>query len=91
MRLLDKDGHPAREGLIGEFTVDPPHFAHKRNEQLQQAPPPALQQGAQPVPALSDEVDAVVEDMIATMHAAPGVGLIAQSRQWLPPRPCPLP
>ncbi len=38
VRLLDKDGHPAREGIAGEFTVDPPHFAQQRAAQLQQSP-----------------------------------------------------
>jgi uncharacterized repeat protein (TIGR01451 family) len=38
MRLLDKDGHPAREGIFGEFSVDPPHLPRKRVEELQQSP-----------------------------------------------------
>ncbi len=38
IRLTDKDGHPAREGLIGEFSVDPPHLPFKRVERLQQSP-----------------------------------------------------
>lgn len=38
VRLLDKDGHPAREGILGEYSVDPPHLPRKRVENLQQAP-----------------------------------------------------
>lgn len=36
-----------------------------------------LQQSAQPVPELTDEVQALVADLIDTMYAAPGVGLAA--------------
>lgn len=38
VRLTDKDGHPVREGLIGEYSVDPPHLPRKRVENLQSAP-----------------------------------------------------
>jgi hypothetical protein len=38
VRLLDKDGHPARAGVAGEFTVDAPYIALKRMSELQQAP-----------------------------------------------------
>lgn len=38
IRLTDKDGHPAREGLIGEFSLDPPYLPRKRGEHLQQSP-----------------------------------------------------
>jgi outer membrane protein OmpA-like peptidoglycan-associated protein len=38
VRLLDKEGHPAREGISGEFTVDAPHVAQQRLNELQQAP-----------------------------------------------------
>lgn len=29
IKLLDREGHPAREGVIGEFRVTPPHSADK--------------------------------------------------------------
>jgi uncharacterized repeat protein (TIGR01451 family) len=38
VRLTDKDGHPAREGVIGEYSVDPPFLPRKRVENLNQAP-----------------------------------------------------
>src|SRR5438093_9538318 len=37
----------------------------------------ALHAPAQPVDALTPEIDRLVEDMIETMYAAPGVGLAA--------------
>jgi len=36
--LTDKDGHPAREGVIGEYAVDPPHIPLARSEDLQKNP-----------------------------------------------------
>ena len=38
VRFLDKDGHPAREGIIGEYSVNPPHLPRKRVTDLQNAP-----------------------------------------------------
>jgi peptide deformylase len=38
---------------------------------------PVIRQASVPVPALTPEIDALVDDMIETMHAAPGVGLAA--------------
>jgi uncharacterized repeat protein (TIGR01451 family) len=38
VRLFDKDGHPAREGMQGDFTVDPPHLTLQRAKDLQQSP-----------------------------------------------------
>jgi uncharacterized repeat protein (TIGR01451 family) len=38
VRLFDKDGRPAREGLLGDFTVDPPHLTLQRTKDLQQSP-----------------------------------------------------
>ncbi|MDH4164283.1 MAG: OmpA family protein [Nitrospirota bacterium] len=38
VRLTDKDGHPAREGMLGEYSVDPPHLPRRRVEDLQQSP-----------------------------------------------------
>ncbi|OGR04930.1 MAG: hypothetical protein A2511_13250 [Deltaproteobacteria bacterium RIFOXYD12_FULL_50_9] len=35
IRLIDKDGHPAREGIIGEYAVDPPHLPFERMAELQ--------------------------------------------------------
>ncbi len=36
--LTDKEGHPAREGVMGEYRVDPPYLARQRVEDLQQNP-----------------------------------------------------
>src|SRR5262245_8585595 len=36
-----------------------------------------LQQPARPVPELTPEIDRILDDMIETMYAAPGVGLAA--------------
>ena len=38
---------------------------------------PALQTSAQPVPAVTDDIRRLIDDMIATMYAAPGIGLAA--------------
>lgn len=38
IRLTDKDGYPAREGVIGEWTVDPPYIALQKVEDLQKDP-----------------------------------------------------
>lgn len=34
VRLLDKDGYPARQGVIGTFTVDPPYRAKEEVDEL---------------------------------------------------------
>jgi uncharacterized repeat protein (TIGR01451 family) len=36
--LTDKEGHPAREGVMGEYSVDPPYLPRQRVEDLQQNP-----------------------------------------------------
>jgi hypothetical protein len=36
--LFDKDGHPAREGMSGEFTVDPPYLPLQKAKDLQASP-----------------------------------------------------
>jgi uncharacterized repeat protein (TIGR01451 family) len=38
VKLLDKDGHPAREGMLGDFSVDPPHLPMQRVRDLQGSP-----------------------------------------------------
>ncbi|MBI5888147.1 MAG: OmpA family protein [Deltaproteobacteria bacterium] len=38
IRLTDKDGHPAREGIIGEYAVDLPFMAMKKIEDMQDDP-----------------------------------------------------
>ena len=40
-------------------------------------PDPRLREVAKPVPAVTDEIRTLVEDMAETMYAAPGVGLAA--------------
>ena len=37
LRLTDKDGHPARPGVIGEYTILPPYAARQRVDELKQA------------------------------------------------------
>jgi peptide deformylase len=39
---------------------------------------PVLREASRPVPAITPEIRAFIEDMFATMHAAQGVGLAAQ-------------
>lgn len=34
VRLTDKDGHPAREGVIGEYTLDPPYSSRQQADEL---------------------------------------------------------
>lgn len=36
--LTDKDGHPVREGMNGEYTLDPPYESRQRAEDLQKNP-----------------------------------------------------
>ena len=38
VRLTDKDGHPARMGVLGEYSVDSPRLALSRVEELQKNP-----------------------------------------------------
>ncbi|MHB8844928.1 MAG: hypothetical protein ACYC7L_09290 [Nitrospirota bacterium] len=38
VRLVDKDGRPAREGMQGEFTVDPPYLTLQRTNDLTRSP-----------------------------------------------------
>ncbi|NNE43391.1 MAG: OmpA family protein, partial [Gemmatimonadetes bacterium] len=38
IRLYDQEGHPARPGVIGEFSVDPPHRARQELESLRNDP-----------------------------------------------------
>ena len=38
VRLTDKDGHPARDGVVGEYSIDPPHISRQRAEDLQKNP-----------------------------------------------------
>jgi uncharacterized repeat protein (TIGR01451 family) len=38
VRLLDRDGHPARRGALGEFSIDFPYLPRQRAVELQQAP-----------------------------------------------------
>ena len=38
VRFTDKDGHPAREGIIGEYSIDPPYVSRQRVEDLQKNP-----------------------------------------------------
>ena len=38
VRLTDKDGHPAREGVIGEYKVDPPYLPLQKFADLQNDP-----------------------------------------------------
>lgn len=38
VRFIDKDGHPAREGIIGEYSIDPPYISRQRAEDLQKNP-----------------------------------------------------
>lgn len=38
VRLTDKDGHPAREGVLGEYSVDAPRVALQRVDELQKNP-----------------------------------------------------
>lgn len=36
--LTDKDGHPVREGINGDYAVDPPYISRQRAEDLQKNP-----------------------------------------------------
>lgn len=45
VRLTDKDSHPAREGDIGEFSVEPPYMPKQKEEEWQKAPLTTTQMG----------------------------------------------
>lgn len=45
VRLLDKDGYPARAGVVGTYSVDPPYTAQQEIEARQQAPVIGSRQG----------------------------------------------
>src|SRR5699024_2644635 len=34
VRLTDKDGFPAREGVVGDFSVDPPYVAWEKKKSV---------------------------------------------------------
>lgn len=38
VRLTDKSGHPAREGVVGEYSVDPPYASLSKIDELQENP-----------------------------------------------------
>ena len=38
IQLLDKDGHPAREGVRADFFLDPPYIPKQSTDELQQSP-----------------------------------------------------
>jgi uncharacterized repeat protein (TIGR01451 family) len=38
VQLLDKDGHPAREGVRADYFLDPPYISKQRADELQQSP-----------------------------------------------------
>ena len=38
VRFLDKDEHQAREGLLGDYAVDPPYVSKQRMDDLQKSP-----------------------------------------------------
>lgn len=46
VRLFDRDGRPVREGLIGEFRVEPPHVAQQDIDDLQRQPLAGLDRGS---------------------------------------------
>lgn len=43
IRLTDKDGHPARKGLVGEYSLAPPYLPLKKLEDLQHTPVTEIQ------------------------------------------------
>ncbi|MGB5260870.1 MAG: OmpA family protein [Gammaproteobacteria bacterium] len=45
VRLYDRDNRPVREGLIGQFMVDPPHVAQQVIDDLQRQPLAGLDRG----------------------------------------------
>lgn len=36
VKLFDKDGHPAREGVVGEYTIDPPYLPLSKVNEIQE-------------------------------------------------------
>lgn len=41
IRLTDKDGHPARQGSVGEFVLDPPYMVQRQGDEANREGQPA--------------------------------------------------
>jgi outer membrane protein OmpA-like peptidoglycan-associated protein len=92
VRLLDKDGHPAREGVRADYFIDPPYIPKQRIDELQQSPLIAPN---------TDRYRYVIgDDGVATIELAPTTqtgevvlrldvadGATQEIRTWLKPAP----
>jgi len=55
----------------------PPYLGRMAIREILTVPNPILKQVSKPVDAVSDETRALMDDMLDTMYAAPGIGLAA--------------
>lgn len=55
----------------------PPYLVRMAIREILTVPNPILKQVSKPVDAVSDETRALMDDMLETMYAAPGIGLAA--------------
>lgn len=53
------------------------YFPYMAKRPILTAPDPRLREVSAPVPAVNDEIRALMDDMLETMYAAPGIGLAA--------------
>ena len=84
VRFVDKDGHPAREGVLGEYRLDPPYVSQQRADELQQSPLTA--------PATDRLKFQIKEDGVALIELTPTTqtgeaGPSLSSRGWHPGGP----
>jgi len=80
--FVASESHAARCSLPGARASRPPHhFDRKRILMaildILTFPDPRLRQRAQPVAEVNDRVRCLIDDLLETMYAAPGIGLAA--------------
>lgn len=88
LRLTDKDGHPARMGIVGEYSVDPPHAPRRTEEELRNLPDAAsgvrlrYKVGADSIVLIELEPTIVTGEAVIRLGLAEGMQEI---RPWLKP------
>ncbi len=75
VRLFDKDDHPIREGLVGEFRVESPYVAQQNIDDLQRQPLAGLDRG--------NPKYRVGKDGVALIELKP-TSRTGEARLWIP-------
>ncbi|MEZ5541407.1 MAG: OmpA family protein [Pseudomonadota bacterium] len=91
VRLYDRDDRPIRAGLIGEFSVEPPHVAQQNIDDLQRQPLAGLDRGRPRYRVGADgialiELEPTTRSGVATL-VIPLANRAATLRPWLQPAP----